>query len=143
MSEDIYVFEAIDIDPPVTEAEVEAKIAVGAYEKVTWEDTGRIGDGYFAKVGESGVIGLAMSPEVDEGGALSHRGICVQVNPVDEGYGDSTIENELREIIVDIGTAPDGTSRSFERAIYIQKSEVESKVFVEDGRVVRVQVEPT
>jgi hypothetical protein len=144
VSEDIYVFEAIDIEPPVTEAEVEAMVAAGKYQKVTWEDKGRIGDGYFAKVGADGVIGLAMSPKSDEDGTVSHRGTCVQVNPVDEDYGDATIESELREIVADFGTAPDGTPRSFEQAIYIQKGDTEYyKVFVEEGRVIRVEVEPS
>ncbi|WP_205326729.1 hypothetical protein [Glycomyces sp. YM15] len=142
MSEDIYVFEAIDVDPPVSEAEVKAQIAVGKYQKVTWEDDGRIGDGYFVKVGESGEIGLAMTPKLGEDGVLRHRGICVQGNPLDEAKRDSTIEAELREILADFGTAPDGTPRSFGSAIYIQKDDVEYKVSVEEGRVVRVRVEP-
>ncbi|MFG3342371.1 hypothetical protein [Glycomyces sp. NPDC048151] len=139
---DVYVFEAIDIEPPVTEPEVEAKIDAGKYQKVTWGDDGRIGDGYFVKVGEDGTIGLAMTPKVDEDGVLRHRGICVQGNPLDEDHRDSTIEAELREIVADFGIAPDGSPRSFGSAIYIQKDDLEFKVSVEEGRVVRAQVAP-
>jgi hypothetical protein len=142
VSEDIYVFEAIDIKPAVTEAEVDAKIAVGKYQKVTWENDGRIGDGYFVKVGESGMIGLAMTPKVDEDGVLRHWGICIQGNPLDENHQDSTIEADLREIVADFGIAPDGSPRSFGSAIYIQKDDLEFKVSVEEGRVVRVRVAP-
>jgi hypothetical protein len=142
VSEDIYVFEAIDVKPAVTETEVEAKIAVGKYQKVVWEDDGRIGDGYFVKVGESGVIGLAMTPNLGEDGVLRHRGICIQSNPLDEAHRDSTIEDELREILADFGIAPDGTVRTFGGAIYIQKDDVEYKVSVEEGLVVRDPVAP-
>jgi hypothetical protein len=142
MSENIHVFEAISIAPAVTESEVEAKIAAGKYQRVTWEDDGRTGDGYFAKVGEDGMIGLAMVPEVDEDGLLRYRGVSVEVNPLDEDHRDATIEAELREILADFGTAPDGTPRSFGSAIYIQKDDVEHRVSVEEGHVVRVRVAP-
>jgi hypothetical protein len=142
VSEDVYVFEAINIEPAVTEAEVEAKIAVGKYQKVTWEDDSRIGDGYFVKVGENGMIGLAMAPQVDEEGVLRYRGISVEANPLDEGHRDSTLEAELRQIVADFGVAPDGTPRTFRGAIYIQKGDSESKISVEEGRVVRVRIEP-
>jgi hypothetical protein len=45
--------------------------------------------------------------------------------------------------MADFDTAPDGTPRSFGRAIYVQKGDNESKISVEGGRVVRVQVEPS
>ncbi|WP_158630391.1 hypothetical protein [Glycomyces terrestris] len=43
----------------MTEVEVETMISAGKYQKVTGQQ-GRIGDCYFVKVGDSGVIGLAM-----------------------------------------------------------------------------------
>ena len=143
MSEDIYVYESIDIEPAVTEAEVESKIAAGEYQKVTWEEDGRIGDGYFVKVGAQGMIGIAMIPEVDENGDLLHRGAAVQANPLDVDHRDTTIEAELRKIVNDFGTAPDGTARRFERAIFIQKGDIEDKVSVEGGQVVRALVKPS
>lgn len=140
MSEDIYVYEAIDVEPAITEAEVEAKIASGKYRKVTWED-GRVGDGYFVKVGEDGMIGLAMNPEIGEDGALRHRGIAVQANPLEENHRDDTIEAELRKIVEDFGTAPDGVVRLFEGAVYIQKDDAEFKVYVDGHEVVRTEVD--
>jgi hypothetical protein len=45
VSEDIYVFEAIDIEPPVTEAEVEPMISAGKYQKVSQWRTDQIPKG--------------------------------------------------------------------------------------------------
>ncbi|SDE55443.1 hypothetical protein [Glycomyces harbinensis] len=142
MSEDIYVFEAILLKPAITEAEIEVRIRAGEYQKVTWEDDGRIGDGYFVKVGEHGMIGIAMSPVLDENGKHRHRGIAVEANPLEEDHRDSTIEVELRKIVDDFGSTPDGTPRRFERAVYIEKGDVEFKVFVSGSEIVREQVEP-
>lgn len=140
MSEDIYVYEAITVEPAITEAEAEAKIADGEYRKLTWEDDGRIGDGYFVKVGEHGMIGIAMIPDLDANGRPCHRGIAVQADPLAEEHRDTAIEAELRKIVADFGTAPDGTSRHFERAVYVQRPKGEYKVFVRDGAVVRENV---
>ncbi|MCD0443962.1 hypothetical protein LO763_10035 [Glycomyces sp. A-F 0318] len=142
MSEDVYVYEAISVNPPITEAEVGAGIASGDYQKVAWEDDGRTGDGYFVKVGVRGMIGVAMVPELDENGTLRHRGVAIEANPLDADHRDSTIEAELRRIVADFGAAPDGTLRIFERAIYIEKSGVEDKVFVREGEVIRTRAEP-
>lgn len=142
MSEDIYVYEAIDVEPLITEAEVESKIAGGEYQKVTWEDDGRMGDGYFVKVGERGMIGIAMIPELDEDGRLSHQGVAIQANPLDEDHRDTTIAAELRKIVDDFGTAPDGAPRRFERAIYVEKADEEYTVSVRDGEVIREEAEP-
>ncbi|MCH7229894.1 hypothetical protein L0U85_03330 [Glycomyces sp. L485] len=141
MSEDIYVYEAIDVEPAITEAEVEAKIADGEYRKVTWADDGRIGDGYFVKVGENGMIGIAMIPDLDANGRPCHRGIAVQADPLAEEHRDTEIEAELRNIVTDFGTAPDGTARRFEQTLYVQRPDGEYKVFVRDGAVVREDAE--
>ncbi len=53
-----------------------------------------------------------------------------------------TIEDELREILADFGTAPDGTARTFGSAIYIQKDDVEYRVSVAEGLIVRDRVAP-
>lgn len=141
MSEDIYVFEAIDVEPAITETEVQARITTGEYQEITWEDDGRIGDGYFVKVGEHGIIGIAMIPDTDENGKLRHRGVGVQANPLDEYHQDSTIEADLHKIVDDFGTAPDGTIRRFERAIHIEKGNSEHKIFVRDGQIIRERVD--
>lgn len=141
MSPDIYVFEAISVEPAVSESELQARIEAGEYQVVTWEDDGRIGDGYFVRVGKDGMIGLAMSPELGEDGMVRHRGVAVQANPLDENHRDATIEAELRKIVDDFGTAPDGTVRHFKKAIYVEKDDTEYKVFVEGVAVVRQRVE--
>jgi hypothetical protein len=142
MSDETYVYEAIRVKPAITEPEVTARIEAGEYQKVTWEDDGRTGDGYFVKVGDHGIIGIAMAPELDENGKPLHRGIAVEANPLEEDHRDSTIEADLRKIVDDFGTTPDGDPRCFERAVYIEKADLEFKVFVRGSEIVREQVEP-
>lgn len=88
------------------------------------------------------MIGIAMIPELDAGGRLRHRGVSIQANPLDEDHRDTTINAELRKIVDDFGTAPDGTPRRFERGIYVEKADEEYKVFVHDGEVIREEAEP-
>ncbi|GAA1683298.1 hypothetical protein GCM10009830_33150 [Glycomyces endophyticus] len=139
MNEEIYVYEAIDAEPAITEAEVKTRIASGEYRKVTWEDDGRIGDGYFVQVGERGMLGIAMIPVLDNQGNLRHQGVAIQANPLDEDHRDATIEAELGKIIDDFGTAPDGIIRLFTGAIHIESGEGEDKLFVDGGKAVRAR----
>lgn len=136
MSEDICVYGAIDVNPAITESETEAKAADGEYRKVSWGDDGRVGDGYFVRVGEHGMLGIAMTPELDGEGGLRHRGTVVQADPLAEMHRATAIEAELRTIAADFGTAPDGSRRRFEQAVYIRGSDGVYKVFVRDGAII-------
>lgn len=136
-SDDVYVYEAIDVEPPISEAELAAKIASGEYIKVTWEDP-RLGDGYFAKVGETGTIGVAVISVRGDGGAPLNQGIAIQANPVDEGHRDSSLEDQLRKIITDFAIAPGGVKRMFDRALCIEKPEGEERLVVRDGSPTRI-----
>jgi hypothetical protein len=136
MNDDTYIYEAIDIVPPVTEAEIQARLATGDYQKVTWEDQRRIGDGYFARVGEGGMIGLAMYPVADAD-ETHYEGIAIQVNPLEDKHQDATIEAELRKMVEDFGSSPDGSPRQFGRFLCVEKNDREYRVFVRDGEVVR------
>lgn len=135
---DIYVFEAIDVIPPISEEELETALDAGRYAKVTWEDP-RIGDGYFAQVAK-GTIGLAMFPRLDDAQGLIHEGVTIEANPVAEDHHDSGLEEELQQILEDFGTAPDGSARRFDRGIYIENGEEVYKMVITDGRPLRSRV---
>jgi len=139
MSDDVYIYEAIDIVPPVGEEEIASKLADGEYTKVTWDDP-RIGEGYFARVGGDGMIGIGFIPVISDDGEVFKRGVAVQVSPIDERHRDETLEAELRKIIADFGATPSGVRRVFDRALHIEKTGGEEILLVRDGEPLRLSV---
>jgi hypothetical protein len=137
MGEDIHVYEAVEIVPPVGEAEIVAALRTGEYTKVTWDDP-RMGDGYFVRVGSSGLLGIGVIPVVGEDGSVTDCGVVVQANPMAKEHHDELMEQELRKIISDFGTAPSNVKRMFDRALYVEKPDGDEMIVVRDGEPVRM-----
>jgi hypothetical protein len=140
MGEDIHVYEAVEIVPPVGEAEIEAALRTGEYTKVTWDDP-RMGDGYFVRVEPSGLLGVGVIPIVRDDGSVVDCGVVVQVDPMAEEHHDEPIERELRKIIADFGITPSNVKRMFDRALYVEKPDGDEMIVVRDGVPVRMKAE--
>lgn len=139
MGPDVYVYEAIDVEPPISEAELEAKLTSAEYRKITWDDP-RLGEGYFVQVGSSGMLGIAVVPTPTDDGQVIAQGVAIQVNPLLEHHLDEALEGELRKILADFGVSPGGIKRLFGRSLHIEKPDGEDRIVVRDGDVVRMKV---
>lgn len=140
MSGEVYVYEAISIEPPIEESEAAVKVAAGAYTKVVWDDP-RIGEGYFLRVGATGLIGICFVPVAAEDGSAAELGVAVQADPLAEEHRDATIESELQAVLSDFGTAPGGVKRLFDGALYIERPDGEEKIVVRGGEPVRLNAQ--
>lgn len=138
MSSEVFIYEAIDIEPPVSEAELAPKLDSGEYRKVTWDDP-RMGEGYFVRVSDHGSIGIAVVPAYLDSGELVNQGLAIQANPVAEDHFDMTVDADIRKIVADFGIAPSGIRRVFNNALHIEKDGGQEMIVVRDNGPVRVK----
>jgi hypothetical protein len=142
---DIYILEAITIDPPITEQELAPKIAAGEYQTVTWEDDGHMGDGHFVKTASDhgdGLIGIGFTEIVEGEGPAVHVGRYLTVDPTRADH-HRDVEGAIAKIVADFGTTPDGEPRAFPGALYIEDDEQDEKILVRHGQTVRVTITTT
>jgi predicted RNA-binding protein with TRAM domain len=142
MTDDVYIYGAITVDPPITERELAPKIAAGEYRAVTWEDDGRMGDGYFVTTAPhlgDGLIGIGFTEVPDGNGAPVHVGRYLGVDPTRADH-HRDVEDAITTIVTDFATAPDGQPRTFSGALCIETGDQDQHVAIIPGSTVHVTI---
>jgi hypothetical protein len=117
--DDVYIYDALHITPPILESEIAPLIADGTYLRVENDDP-RGEPGYLARRPDA-VMGVFMCAHVAEDGTVAKAATTIEADGniefTEEDRSSADIAAEVNQVIADFRYAEDGLVRLFDNVL--------------------------